>query len=77
MSYANDKIEELDAQRQSLMKQIADLTAETVSPAKIEQISGYLETWDNVDFEDRLLVADGLISIIRATSERILIEWKI
>ncbi len=77
MSYANSRIEELDAQRQSLMKQIADLTAEAVSPAQMERISGYLETWEDVSFEDRRLVVDGLISTIKATSESIEIEWKI
>ncbi|HBU12386.1 MAG TPA: recombinase family protein, partial [Clostridiales bacterium] len=77
MSYANSRIEELDAQRQSLMKQIADLAAEAVSPAQMERISGYLETWEDVSFEDRRLVVDGLISTIKATSESIEIEWKI
>ena len=77
MTYANSKIEELDAQRQSLMKQIADLTAEAVSPAQMERITDFLDDWDNVSFEDRRLVADGMISTIRATSESIQIEWKI
>ena len=77
LAYANSKIEELDAQRQSLMKQIADLTAEAVSPAQMERITGYLDDWDNVSFEDRRLVADGMISTINATSENIQIKWKI
>jgi hypothetical protein len=59
------------------MKRIADMTAEAVSPVQMELISGYLETWKNVSFEDRWLVADGLISTINATSENIQIEWKI
>ena len=77
MSYANGKIEELDAKRQSLMRQIADLTAEAVSPAQLDRISDYLNDWDNVSFEDRRLVADGMISTIKATSGNIKIEWKI
>ena len=77
MTYANSKIEELDAKRQSLMKAIADLTAEAVSPAQMERITDYLNDWDNVSFEDRRLVADGLISTVKATSESIQIEWKI
>ena len=77
LAYANTKIEELDAKRQTLMKQIADMTAEAVSPEKIKSISGYLANWDNISFDDRRLVADGTISVIRATSENIQIEWKI
>jgi hypothetical protein len=77
MTYANAKIEELDTQRQSLMKRIADMTTEAVSPEQIQRISGYLDEWDNISFEDRRLVADGLISTINATSESVQIEWKI
>ena len=77
LSYANSKIEELDEKRQSLTKAIADMSAEAISPHKMNQISGYLGDWDNASFEDRRLVADGLISHIAATSERVKIEWKI
>lgn len=34
LSYANGKIEELDASRQRLIKEIAALNAETISPEK-------------------------------------------
>ena len=77
LSYANSKIEELDEKRQSLTKAIADMSAEAISPQKMNQISDYLDDWDNTSFEDRRLVADGLISQIMATSERVKIEWKI
>ena len=77
MSYANSKIEELDAKRQSLMKAIADMTAEALSPKQLEQISGYLNDWDNITIEERRFVVDGLIYQIRATSERVKIDWKI
>jgi organic radical activating enzyme len=77
ISYANSKIEELDAERQSLMKQIADLTAEAVSPEQMNRISDYLEHWEDVSVEDRRRVVDGLITSIRATSENVQIEWKI
>jgi len=77
LSYANTKIEELDAKRQSLMKAIADMRTSTLSPEHVRSISGYLESWDDVTFEDRQLVVDGLISRIDATSKNVLIEWKI
>jgi polyhydroxyalkanoate synthesis regulator phasin len=77
MAYANGKIEELDAKKQSLVKAIADMSAEVVSPEKIERISDHLNNWDNIGFEDKRLVVDGLITQIRATSESVRIEWKI
>jgi len=76
MSYVNDKMVELDAKRQSLLKAIADMTAEAVSPEKLERISGYLQDWDNTSFEERQYVADGLIYSVKATSEKLSVEWK-
>ena len=77
LSYANSKIEELDTHRQALTKEIAALSAEAMSPEQIERLSVYLNQWEEIDFEDRRQVADGLISQIRATDEHVSIEWKI
>jgi len=76
LSYANGKIEELDAQRQSLTKAIADMNAQTVSKEQINRISGYLNNWDNISFEDRRLAVDALITVIKATREDAHISWK-
>ena len=77
LSYANSKIEELDTHRQALTKEIAALSAEIMSPEQIERLTVYLNQWEEIDFEDRRQVADGLISQIRATDEHVSIEWKI
>ncbi len=77
LSYANGKIEELDTHRQTLIKAIAEMSAETMSPGQAELISAQLDNWLNIDFEDRRQVADSLISQIRATSDHVSIEWKI
>jgi hypothetical protein len=76
LNYANHKIEEMDAKRQSLTKAIADMSAEAISPEHIKRISGYLNDWENISFEDRRLVVDGMISTIQATSEDVKISWK-
>ena len=77
MSYANGKIEELDARRQGLIKEIAALNAENVSPQKIEYLSSHLGNWDNIDFDDRRQVADIILSQVHATADRVSFEWKI
>ena len=76
-SYANGKIEDLDNNRQRLIKEIAALNAETVSPQKIEFLSSHLENWENIDFEDRRRVADMILSQVYATGDCISFEWKI
>lgn len=51
--------------------------AEKVAPEQTKRLSVYLNQWEEIDFEDRRQVADGLISQIRATDEHVSIEWKI
>jgi len=76
VSYVNAKIEELDAQRQLLTREIAALALDTIPPAQMEAISNYLDDWGNVSFEDKQQVINYLITRIRATSESVEIEWK-
>ena len=76
MVHANSKIEALDAKRQSLIKEIADMSAEGVTPDQLLDLSGYLKNWDNTSYEDRRFVVDRLIVAISATSEVIDIGWK-
>lgn len=75
--YANKKIEELDTRRQKITKAIADLSVETISQQQIDLLSGYLDDWENISFEDKRKATDGLITSISATSEYVKIEWKI
>ena len=77
LAYANKKIEELDTRRQKITKAIADLSVETISQQQIDLLSGYLDDWENISFEDKRKATDGLISSISATSEYVKIEWKI
>ncbi|MDL2215692.1 recombinase family protein, partial [Ruminococcaceae bacterium OttesenSCG-928-N02] len=77
LSYANAKILQLDEEKNALIMAIADLSAETVSVEQLEKISGYLDNWQNVSFDDKRAVVDGLITRINATSESVEIQWKI
>ena len=60
LQYANNRIEELDTERQKQLKLVTDLTANSVSSSQIESISGYLENWDEVSFDDKRRVVDTL-----------------
>ena len=77
LAYVNKKIEELDTRLQTISKAIAELSVETMSPQQIKKLSYYLDNWDSIDFDDKRKAADGLISTIKATSDRVQIEWKI
>ena len=77
LSYVNSKIEELDGRKQELVKKIAELSVDTISPEQVNQISGYLDTWDNVSFDDKRRVVDLMITTVAATSDSLNITWKI
>ena len=69
--------EELDGRKQELVKQIAELTVEAISPEQVNQFSGYLDTWDSVSFDDKRRVVDLMITTVAATSDSLNITWKI
>ena len=77
LHYAHTRIEELDAERQKQLRLVADLTANSVSASQIDSITGYLDDWESVSFDDKRKVVDILISQIDATSESVTIHWKI
>ena len=77
LAYANKKIEELDTRRQTISKAIAELSVETMSPQKEQELSYFLDHWDSIDFDDKRKAADGLIISISATSDHVQVEWKI
>ena len=77
LSYVNVKIAELDGRKQELVKQIAELTVEAISPEQVNQISGYLDTWDNACFDAKRRVVDLMITTVAARSDSLNITWKI
>lgn len=52
LAYANKKIEKWDTRRQKITKAIADLSVEITSQQQIDLLSGYLDDWENISFED-------------------------
>ncbi|EOS67778.1 hypothetical protein C818_03943 [Lachnospiraceae bacterium MD308] len=77
LSYVNVKIAELDGHKQEFLAKIAELTVEAISPEQVSQISGYLDTWDSVSFDDKRRVVDLMITTVAATSDSLNITWKI
>ena len=77
LSYINEKIEELDRQKQELLDKIEALNAEAISLEQVREISNYLDTWNDISFDDKRKVIDLMISAIYATSDNIDIVWKI
>ncbi len=77
ISYANTKIADLDGRKQSLIKQLADIAADEVSPERMLRIARFLSDWENTAIEDKRQVTDAMIAKIHATHENVSIDWKI
>ena len=61
--YVNVKIAELDGRKQELLARIAELTVAAISPEQVSQISGYLDTWENVSFSNLLSEFNNIIKL--------------
>jgi DNA invertase Pin-like site-specific DNA recombinase len=77
LSFANRRAEELDTRKQALMLEIAELSTAEIPANKIAEISAFLADWENTSLEDKRQVVDSVVSVIRATSNNVTIEWKI
>ena len=74
MAYINERVAALDAEKR-------ELYAESVRQEKVghsvQEISGYLEQWENISISDKITVVDCLIQSVHASEEKIEIQWKI
>lgn len=43
---------------------------ETIFPEQFQQISGYLDTWETVSFDDKQRVLDLLVTTVEVISEK-------
>lgn len=76
ISYANNKITELDEKKRTLQQKLADLTATSISPEQYELLVVSLANWDTIDFDDKRNVVDMMIRTISATHDTLNIDWK-
>ena len=61
--------------RKTLFKAITDMFA--LYYQQMELLSGYLDDWGKLSFENKRKAADGRISSISATYDYVKMEWKI
>ncbi|WP_337604257.1 recombinase family protein, partial [Anaerotignum lactatifermentans] len=76
MKYINDKVSELDTERQTLQEEIVSLTC-SKTESKMGQITDHVKKWQDISFEDKQAVVDALIKVIKVANGNIEITWKI
>ncbi len=77
VSYVDMKVAELDRSRQEIVDEITIRSTQVATPERLEYILAHLGDWAGASFEDRRLVLDGLVSIIKATDCSVEIQWKL
>ena len=76
VSSINDKVSELDTERQTLQEEIVSLTC-SKTESKMGQITDHVKKWQDISFEDKQAVVDALIKVIKVANGNIEITWKI
>jgi len=75
MQYINEKIDVLDAERKRLKEEVLFLAC--VQEEGLDTITNHTEQWHGTSFEDRQVIVDALIKVIRIAGGNIDIAWKI
>ena len=76
MDYINNRVEELDRQKQHLQEEIIVLSSEA-EKNDICKITNYMDNWTETEMPDKIFTADSLIKVIVISEDDIRIEWKI
>lgn len=75
MAYINSRIATLDGEKKQLYAELAQL--DESSGSSLDEISNYLEHWDEIEIGDKMAVVDSLIETVSASKDKIKITWKI
>lgn len=77
MGYINKRVEELDAQVKAYQEQIRELSPLGSPGLCTQELKEYMQHWDELSFDDKRVVVDQLISVIKATKNSCEITWRI
>lgn len=75
MEYINGRILELDKEKKGFLSELIRL--ENRDETSCDEITGYMNQWDEISMSDKLTVVDSLIKNIYASKDGIKINWKI
>ena len=73
--YINERVSALDDRKRYINERIDELDRENKVYA--DETDAHFTVWDELSFDDKRCVADVLICAVYATSERIIIQWRI
>ena len=75
MKYINDKVNELDAEKKQLNAELFQI--EEQKKNSVPEIVGYMERWEELSINDKIIVVDSVIERVVVLENEIEITWKI
>lgn len=75
MTYINRRAAALDEEKKQLYARLAQIN--DTSGSSLEEISNYLDHWDEIEIGDKMAVVDSLIEVIVVSKNKVQITWKI
>lgn len=78
VKYINKKISELDKQKTDISTKIeTTLSERDKNCEEVKQLTGVMDKWESLSFEDKRNVIDLLISQVLVYPEKVEIEWRV
>lgn len=75
MKYINDKVNELDTEKKQLTAELFQI--EEQKKNSVPEIVGYMERWEELSINDKIIVVDSVIERVVVLENEIEITWKI
>jgi DNA invertase Pin-like site-specific DNA recombinase len=77
MNYINSRIDTLNNDKILLSEELAEMTATMYGSKDVGALTGYMEKWEELTIQDKLIVVDALINQIRVAPGAVDISWKL
>ncbi len=75
-NYIDQRVEQLDHQRQEKLKQMIVLAENHTTPEQMERVVSNISLWEQIGFEEKRFTVDRMITILKVLPGSIQIQWK-
>lgn len=74
--YIDQRVEQLEHQRQNKAKEIIVLAEKYTTPEQMERVVSNISLWDKIEFDEKRFTADRMITTLKVFPGSIQIQWR-